>query len=60
MSLIPDVPDDDAQPDEPVVELVPLEQLLALADTDVADILEAMLWWDQYASEDFQGALANE
>lgn len=36
---------------------LPLDELLAMAEIDTMDIDEALEWWDEYASDDFVGAL---
>jgi len=38
-------------------EPLPEDELLAIAEIDTLDIDEALEWWDEYASDDFVGAL---
>ena len=54
MKLPPTKPSED---DPPESQLIPLEDLLSLAEIDEEDIEAAILWWDDHASEDFKGAL---
>lgn len=36
---------------------MPLEELLEIAEIDADDVESAAEWWDEYASEDWIGAL---
>jgi hypothetical protein len=48
------LPPEDDSPDD---LLLPEDELMALAEIDENDIEAAIAFWDEYASEEFKGAL---
>lgn len=47
----------DKSPPPEMGERLTLDELLELADVDAADLDEAIVWWDEHASETFKGVL---